>query len=792
MKEVHRERLSGAGALGDAVDAAMLSASSSSGRKTLLVFDFDRTLTNGISMPGETELSKLVRGGQHTVDALQRAKLAGADMYIITARRPVCMTVEQIFASLDHAQSVLSPFFERGEPKRIMRGNVPLARGGHVYAADYQKAVALSHIIALRSQESPEERCSVLFFDDSIVNAHVVANTTMGHLQAAGTEDVVESLSVYWWDCFEEETGENPTMTLSTTTNSDTDYVLHHKHMLWEFGVGYDDCEDRIALYRERGCGRISASEKKAAWLSREAASIKEASQASREKMSGLESALRARFTRGPRALNNLVSALDTIHVDMQEKSKKCVKGGWRAKLAAEKERVAFARSIFGGRSVLSYPRGNVKIGSRMDWETAFQVDIPDTGTTGGVFFISTLAGGSVAVKGGGSAASVAEQWFGTQFLSALGTPVPEIRVVLPEDEEHKDIAKAVKRVAEEHSRRGDSETSTKLMVHALYGAVQSRKYCPLILMECVSGAIPMGNIDTARAKMLLEPRNGDTRACARLEAIGRCWLGDGILGFRDRFCSRLNYSFSQKGANYIDAVNAADSAASRISLTGNCDNVLFSDGGFLAVDGTSSLVSASGFAAIDNHMKLVGKGSRDHLIEQLTSEISSLLDGNGTHCFDWLRFTVYEISGHMLSDEALDVARKGALCALERLPSALAWSDSTLKSIISSESSSIEWKTAIERLDYEGLVNVCHHVQNVVAKSGVSLTAPAPAPFPSSCTGTSTSILDDDITREAKAIAAAPVMWAALSADLRKTLMDERLRGKGTLGTHSAGDLFR
>ena len=153
-------RLSGSGGLAAAVSAALESGPAS---RTLLVFDFDRTLTNGISRPGD-ETAKVVRGGEATVAALRRAHDAGAGLFIVTARRPARLSVEQIFASLDNAQAALAPFFPRGDVVEFRfgdRGGVPLARGGSVYASGYQKAAALAHIVSDQKQAG----LRVFFFD---------------------------------------------------------------------------------------------------------------------------------------------------------------------------------------------------------------------------------------------------------------------------------------------------------------------------------------------------------------------------------------------------------------------------------------------------------------------------------------------------------------------------------------------------------------------------------------------------------------------------------------------------
>ena len=90
----------------------------------ILVFDFDRTLTNGISSPGEATLAKLVRGGSSTIAALSKAHALGWPLYIITARRPSALTIEQIYASLNNAQSALSRFFPRGPVTTFNHGEV--------------------------------------------------------------------------------------------------------------------------------------------------------------------------------------------------------------------------------------------------------------------------------------------------------------------------------------------------------------------------------------------------------------------------------------------------------------------------------------------------------------------------------------------------------------------------------------------------------------------------------------------------------------------------------------------
>jgi hypothetical protein len=88
------------------------------GRK-VMVFDFDRTLTNGFATPGDTLVSHGVRGGQETVDALVRAKAAGVELFIVTARKSTVLVLEQVLAQLKGPQKDLAMAFEIGKPDTV-------------------------------------------------------------------------------------------------------------------------------------------------------------------------------------------------------------------------------------------------------------------------------------------------------------------------------------------------------------------------------------------------------------------------------------------------------------------------------------------------------------------------------------------------------------------------------------------------------------------------------------------------------------------------------------------------
>ena len=783
-------RLSGSGGLAAAVNAALESGAAS---RTLLVFDFDRTLTNGISRPGD-EIAKVVRGGEATVAALRRAHDAGAGLFIVTARRPARLSVEQIFASLDNAQSALSPFFPRGDCVEFRfgnRGGVPLARGGSVYASGYEKAAALAHIVSAQKRAG----LRVFFFDDSVVNSYVAATSTARHLAGGALAPAVAELTSYWWDSYDEEMGPGPTMGPSPLGTADSNYPDHLRHMLLAYGVAAAERDARIAAYRAAGHLRPSASR----GVGAERARVEAASQASRAKMSGLAETLGARFARGPRpppapggarapGLGALLGARRPPPPRAAGPASSAgVAGGWRAQAAAQKARAAAAAALFEGRSAASLPPGPL---SAPRWETAFQVGRPAEGTTGGLAFIATLAG-AFAVK---AADDVAEEFVGTRFLRAAGAPVPGARVVFPADAEHASILAAVEAVAKQYSRRGDAEGAQAVMVHVLVGL---RKYDgPLLLLELVPAARALDEIGASAAR-LLEPAAG-SRARARLEAMGRVWIVDAALHFHDRFASRLSCAgYDAAAAAYAEG--AAPEEEARARVVGNLGNILLTD-------------EAAGVAAVDSHVKLVrGTASdaaalaaaRAEARARLRTELGALLaeardaaerGGLATapsRSLGWLRVTVESSTGHSLSDGALATARLGALRGVAAVPGAVAWARSELAAARRGDVGDAAWQAALARIDEEALVAVGRIFEGLLAEhAGLMATLPPPPAVPAVVAsggggGGGAAVAEPALLAESELIAAEPRLWAALSSELRKALLDERVRGVPA-GPHS------
>ena len=475
----------------------------------------------------------------------------------------------------------------------------------------------------------------------------------------------------------------------------------------------------------------------------------------------------------------------------------------WQAKAAFEKTRREAASSLFENRSAASLPPGPL---STPRWETAFQVERPDEGSTGGLAFIATLAG-AFAIK---AVENIAEEYFGTEFHRSAGAPVPNTRVIFPTDAEHASIITAVETVAKQYSRRGDSVRATAIMLH-VYVAL-TRYNGPFLLLDLVPAALSLGAVQKRTATLLLEPQSS-ARASARLEAIGRVWVIDAALSFRDRFASRLS------NAKYDEALAYAEGGESSWGggatspeevkglLLGNLDNVLLTDAPLDVAEGSSGLV-AVGVAAIDSHVKLIrGAGSDDvgdartKARAQLYSDLGALLleasdaEKRGTltsgpsQCLEWLRFTMEAASGHRLSDGALAIARLGALRGIAAVPDAVAWARSELAAVRDGGVGDTNWQAAFARIDEEALFEVGLTFE-CLQKDHFDLFGKLP-PSPDATSGdvngygSGVPKVEKEVAEESKLIGAEPRLWAALSSGLREVLLNERVR-RVPAGPHS------
>lgn len=225
------ERIDGRLGLGDLISRLALEPG-----RDVFVFDFDRTLTNGFASPEqELDIAQRIRGGQHTLDALRLLKRLGVEMYVVTARNPSRLTIEQLEASIQRCQLELGEFFLPSPDSQYvvesLENGMKLAHRGNLYASDYAKPNAIRHLLGRGAGGR-----RVHFVDDFVGNSFDVAMST-----EFGQAEVCS----YWWDSFpEERAGE---MGLVSSFSSDFTYQPGTQLARERFGLTGDESEQRLA-----------------------------------------------------------------------------------------------------------------------------------------------------------------------------------------------------------------------------------------------------------------------------------------------------------------------------------------------------------------------------------------------------------------------------------------------------------------------------------------------------------------------------------------------------------------
>ncbi|KAH9258592.1 hypothetical protein BASA81_003094 [Batrachochytrium salamandrivorans] len=207
--------------------------------RDVFVFDFDRTLTNGFASPDqELDITLRIRGGSHTLDALRLLKRLGVEMYIVTARNPSRLTIEQLEASIQRCQLELGEFFLPSPDSQYvvesLENGMKLAHRGNLYASDYAKPNAIRHLLN-RVAEGGSKRV-VHFVDDFVGNSFDVAMSS-----EFGQAEVCS----YWWDSFPEESAGE--MGLVSSFSSDFTYQPGTQLARERFGLTGEESDRRLA-----------------------------------------------------------------------------------------------------------------------------------------------------------------------------------------------------------------------------------------------------------------------------------------------------------------------------------------------------------------------------------------------------------------------------------------------------------------------------------------------------------------------------------------------------------------
>ena len=195
-------RLSGSRALGDTISSIV--AQRQPEEVTLLVFDFDKTLTNGHASP-TSSLEQRVRGGTHTIEALRKTLATpGILRKVLTARPPTKSSVESVVLQLIGSMQLGEFFATEASAEEC----APFEYGscGAMIVLDTCTVAAAIANTKVEQRACPPIR--VHFFDDSVSNAYRVSSETVlatgavpGMVGALPPQWDVQ-LTVYWWDLY--------------------------------------------------------------------------------------------------------------------------------------------------------------------------------------------------------------------------------------------------------------------------------------------------------------------------------------------------------------------------------------------------------------------------------------------------------------------------------------------------------------------------------------------------------------------------------------------------------------
>jgi len=230
----------GPSGLSDAIHS-ILERTTKESISTILVFDFDRTLTNGFASPDkELPIEKRIRGGKLTLDALRKAKEHPlVQLFVITARSPSMLTIQQLEAAMQNCQAELAEIFIPSTEKYHVEkvNGRTLAWRGPIFAADYAKPIALQQILS--TDKIKADKVEVHFFDDFVMNAFDIGVAEYG--------SHVTHVYSYWWDTYEEET--KGMMGLMTSFSSDFPYQKGTEAARLAFRVDGKTSEERRQWY---------------------------------------------------------------------------------------------------------------------------------------------------------------------------------------------------------------------------------------------------------------------------------------------------------------------------------------------------------------------------------------------------------------------------------------------------------------------------------------------------------------------------------------------------------------
>ena len=200
-------------------------------QKSMFVFDFDKTITNGLLSNRDPTIDNLIRGGMKTATVLNYLKYQNIPMCILTARDPTLTEVENlkkeltvIDESLTNTNISISDIFYKSDSPNLISEvyGVKIFQCDNIYACGFNKGETFKLIM---DNFSDKDITDIYYFDDNIYNVIDVASNTIKN----------KTLHCYWWDCFDEYVSKE--MIKDVWAVEDFSYKKEYLEFLKEFGI---------------------------------------------------------------------------------------------------------------------------------------------------------------------------------------------------------------------------------------------------------------------------------------------------------------------------------------------------------------------------------------------------------------------------------------------------------------------------------------------------------------------------------------------------------------------------
>eukprot|EP00924_Labyrinthula_sp_SR-Ha-C_P012578 augustus_masked-scaffold_10-processed-gene-10.56-mRNA-1 protein AED:1.00 eAED:1.00 QI:0/-1/0/0/-1/1/1/0/278 len=214
--------------------------------KNVFIFDFDRTLTNGLNLNEESALHERIRGGKTTVELLRQLKQTST-LYVVTARSDL----KALLSSFDHAQAELKDILlEEGNLEDVIYKDAKFQVHNKILSTGYNKELGVQFILEKELLDENDKDIHVWFIDDYVANAFNVYTHFM-NLKEEGKElaalDAGVNLCCVFWDPYEEES--NGSMKASNPYLEEFNFSENNAVCCRAFGISDQEREKRSREY---------------------------------------------------------------------------------------------------------------------------------------------------------------------------------------------------------------------------------------------------------------------------------------------------------------------------------------------------------------------------------------------------------------------------------------------------------------------------------------------------------------------------------------------------------------